>query len=109
MSTLQYDGRFRPVAIAACAGLLVTALPVGAYVGPGAGLSLIGALWALVLALFSALFFVVAWPLRRMLRRRDRAAATDDAGMDAGASCDTSSPQADPQSRGRVADRRSHP
>ncbi|MGH6929381.1 MAG: hypothetical protein ACREEV_13770 [Dongiaceae bacterium] len=40
-----------------------------AYVGPGAGLTMIGALWAVILALFAALFFAVAWPVRRMLRR----------------------------------------
>lgn len=40
-----------------------------AYVGPGAGLTMIGALWAVVLALFAVLFFVVAWPVRRMLRQ----------------------------------------
>lgn len=44
--------------------------PAVAYVGPGAGLSLIGALWAVVVAVAAALFFVVAWPVRRMLKRR---------------------------------------
>lgn len=46
------------------------ALPALAYVGPGAGLSLIGAFWGLLLAVFAALAFVVAWPLRRLLKRR---------------------------------------
>lgn len=41
-----------------------------AYVGPGAGLSLLGALWALIAAVGLALFFIVAWPVRRMLRKR---------------------------------------
>lgn len=41
-----------------------------AYVGPGAGLSLLGALWGLVLALAAALAFVILWPLRRYRRRR---------------------------------------
>lgn len=45
-----------------------------AYVGPGAGLSLIGALWALIAAIATALLFVVAWPVRRMLRKRSAAA-----------------------------------
>jgi hypothetical protein len=56
--------------IAATASLLLM-LPgtAFAYVGPGAGLTMIGALWAVILALFMALFFVVAWPVRRMLRR----------------------------------------
>lgn len=54
-------------------------LPAAAYIGPGAGLSLIGALWAVIAAVGAALFFVLAWPLRRMLRRR-RAQRLDDAG-----------------------------
>jgi membrane protein implicated in regulation of membrane protease activity len=40
-----------------------------AYVGPGAGLSLLGALWGLVLAVGAALWFVIIWPLRRMRKR----------------------------------------
>lgn len=50
--------------------------PAIAYVGPGAGLSLIGALWAVVVAVAAALFFVVAWPIRRMLKRRKLAPVT---------------------------------
>jgi hypothetical protein len=41
-----------------------------AYVGPGAGLSLLGALWALILAIGTAILFGVAWPVRKMLSRR---------------------------------------
>jgi membrane protein implicated in regulation of membrane protease activity len=41
-----------------------------AYVGPGAGLSLLGALWALIAALATAFLFVIAWPVRKALRRR---------------------------------------
>ena len=51
-----------------------------AYVGPGAGLSLLGALWALVAALATAFLFLLAWPVRRMLRRRRLAAAAQPAG-----------------------------
>lgn len=50
--------------------LLVIVSPVQAYVGPGAGLSLLGALWGLLLAIGAALIFIIAWPLRRMRRRR---------------------------------------
>lgn len=59
---------------------LLLALPAEAYVGPGAGLSLLGALWAVVVAVFAALFFVVMWPLRRMIKRRQAARA--DAAID---------------------------
>jgi membrane protein implicated in regulation of membrane protease activity len=52
---------------------LGTAAPALAYVGPGAGLSLVGAFWGLLVALFAALAFVVLWPIRRFLKQRRRA------------------------------------
>lgn len=48
---------------------LAAAAPAAAYVGPGAGLSLIGALWAVVATIATALFFLLMWPLRRLFRR----------------------------------------
>ena len=53
---------------AACAALV--SQTAAAYVGPGAGLSLLGALWGLLLAIGAALAFVLLWPLRRYLKRR---------------------------------------
>ncbi|WP_199270095.1 hypothetical protein [Stutzerimonas stutzeri] len=52
--------------------LIVAALPLlaHAYVGPGAGLGLLAALWGLVAAVGVAIFYVVMWPIRRMRRRR---------------------------------------
>ncbi len=41
-----------------------------AYVGPGSGLSLLGALWGLLAALGAALLFIILWPLRRYRKRR---------------------------------------
>ena len=52
------------------------AAPAMAYIGPGAGLSLLGALWAVVLAVGAALLFLLFWPLRRLLRQRRRASAS---------------------------------
>jgi hypothetical protein len=43
--------------------------PAEAYIGPGAGISLLGAFWALILAVVTAVGFVVWYPLRRMFRR----------------------------------------
>lgn len=57
-----------PVLLALAAALVPA---VGfAYVGPGAGLSLLGALWGLLVAIGAALLFVVLWPLRRIARAR---------------------------------------
>lgn len=46
-----------------------TCMPALAYIGPGAGLTLLGALWGLVLAVAAALTFVIAWPLRQWRKR----------------------------------------
>ena len=40
-----------------------------AYVGPGAGLSLIGSLIGVVVAVFMALTVIISWPLRLLIRR----------------------------------------
>jgi membrane protein implicated in regulation of membrane protease activity len=74
---------------------LAAALPAFAYIGPGAGLSLVGALWAVIAAVGAALFFIVAWPLRRMLRRRREQQA--DAGELAGAKIESPQGRAPPQ------------
>jgi membrane protein implicated in regulation of membrane protease activity len=65
--------------------VLSVIMPAAAYIGPGAGLSLLGAFWGLLLAVGAALGFVILWPLRRMFRRDrakelDRTAAGEPAG-----------------------------
>jgi len=61
--------RFAISGIAAGLLLLCTA-SADAYIGPGAGLSLFGALWALIVAIGAALAFIVLWPVRKAMRRR---------------------------------------
>lgn len=56
--------------IVVLASFIGAAAPAFAYVGPGAGLSLIAAFWALLIAVVSSLAFVVFWPLRKHLQRR---------------------------------------
>lgn len=53
------------------------AAPAMAYIGPGAGLSLLGALWGLLAAIGAALLFIIVWPFRRMMRRKRQSATTE--------------------------------
>jgi hypothetical protein len=59
------------------------ASPAFAYVGPGAGLTLLGALWGLILAIVMSVGFVILWPFRRLMRRRKRACSPPDGGQSA--------------------------
>jgi membrane protein implicated in regulation of membrane protease activity len=60
------------LAVVAATALMLAAAPAMAYVGPGAGLSLLGAFWGLLVAVLAALAFVVVYPVRRMIRARKR-------------------------------------
>ena len=53
----------------------VAAVPVQAYAGPGAGLSMIGSLVALVGALLAGIFGFVWFPMKRMMKKRKAAQA----------------------------------
>jgi membrane protein implicated in regulation of membrane protease activity len=64
------------LAMAMTTVLTLAATPAMAYVGPGAGLSLLGAFWGLLVAILAALAFVVVYPVRRMMRARKRPAET---------------------------------
>jgi len=64
-----------------------------AYVGPGAGISLLGALWGLLLGIFMAIAVVLFWPIRVMIRKW-RARASADTNPDPGASADPQQSQA---------------
>lgn len=60
----------RKTGLIAALAFLASAAPAAAYVGPGAGISLLGALWGVIAAVAIALGFVLFWPVRRMLKRR---------------------------------------
>jgi membrane protein implicated in regulation of membrane protease activity len=56
--------------ILAAAFAVGVTLPAAAYIGPGAGLSLLGAFWGLLVAIMAALGFVILWPIRRLFGRK---------------------------------------
>lgn len=69
-----FDGA--SVVLAVVAGLILAAPDVAhAYIGPGAGVTVLGALWAVIAAIALALGGLLLWPLRVMMRRRKRSAA----------------------------------
>jgi hypothetical protein len=72
------------VCMALAAAMVLCFLPQTAfgYIGPGAGLSAIGALLAVIVGVVVAILGFVWYPLRRILRKR-RSAAADEAGTDA--------------------------
>lgn len=55
--------------------LAALAAPALAYMGPGAGLSAIGSLLALIAAAVAGLFGFVWFPIKRLLKGRRQAAA----------------------------------
>jgi hypothetical protein len=52
--------------------LLILATPTLslAYVGPGAGITFLGALWAVITAIVLAVGGFLVWPIRAFIRRR---------------------------------------
>ena len=54
------------------ASALLTTGPALAYVGPGAGITMLGALWGVLVAVVLALGAVLYLPIRAVLRKRKR-------------------------------------
>jgi len=76
-----------PGLVLAASSLLIFADSAQAYVGPGAGLGVIGTLIAFVGAVLLAIVGFVWYPIKRLLRQRasvpDTAAVQQTAGQDA--------------------------
>lgn len=65
----------------AIAGVLAAPLAYG-YIGPGAGISVLGGIVSVVVGLFLAIGAILLWPIRRALKRR-RARSAGGPGEDA--------------------------
>ncbi len=65
--------------------LLIVSASAEAYIGPGAGLSFLGSLWAALVGIVLALVAILSWPIRLLWRRLrgTRAAPTAVAKEDA--------------------------
>jgi membrane protein implicated in regulation of membrane protease activity len=64
------------VGLAALAATALAASPASAYIGPGAGISMLGALWAVIAGIVLAIAGLLIWPIRALLRRRKGPAET---------------------------------
>lgn len=49
--------------------LLLASTQAQAYIGPGAGLSVLGSLWTVLVGIVLALLAVLSWPIRVIWRR----------------------------------------
>jgi hypothetical protein len=58
----------RLIFITTLAAMLLPEL-AAAYVGPGAGISMLGALWGLIIGVVMAIGVILFWPIRIMLRK----------------------------------------
>ncbi len=50
--------------------LALIATPATAYVGPGAGISVLGSLLGILATIFVAIGAILFWPIRKLMRRR---------------------------------------
>ncbi len=68
--------------------LVLISSPVSAYVGPGAGISVLGSLLGILATIFVAIGAILFWPIRKLMRRKKKR-------TESGPSQDTDSSSAD--------------
>ena len=52
--------------------------PLHAYIGPGAGISVLGSLLGILATILVAIGAILFWPVRKLLKRRKAAAKTTE-------------------------------
>ncbi len=55
------------------AALWLLVLPAHAYIGPGAGISVLGGIISVVVGVFVAIGAILLWPVRKAMKRRKAA------------------------------------
>jgi len=60
--------------------LALIATPATAYVGPGAGISVLGSLLGILVTIFVAIGAILFWPIRKLMRRRKAKKETEISG-----------------------------
>jgi hypothetical protein len=60
------------IILRACGLVLLVPASGLAYVGPGAGITLLGALWAVIVAIAFMVGGLVVWPFRALMRRKKK-------------------------------------
>jgi hypothetical protein len=51
-------------------GIIIFPSLAFSYIGPGAGLTMLGALWAVLIAIVFAISGLLIWPIRALIRRK---------------------------------------
>jgi hypothetical protein len=69
MTGMQSVSKFSRLALTATLIFTLTPGLALAYVGPGAGISMLGALWGLIAGVVMALGVILFWPIRMMIRK----------------------------------------
>ena len=65
---------------------LLFASPTMAYIGPGAGISVLGSLFGIIVTIIVAIGAIIMWPLRKLFRikkKKKPTAETDEAQTEA--------------------------
>lgn len=68
--------------VVAAIPILLGAGPALAYIGPGAGLGALGAVWGFIIAILVAIVIVLSWPIRILLRKLKKNKPTIDTNSD---------------------------
>ena len=56
---------------------LLLSAPASAYIGPGAGISVLGSLLGIIVTIVVAIGAIIMWPLRKVLKKRRQNASAE--------------------------------